>query len=185
MNRRPTWMFRAREGLQQAIREYGGTVCIVSHDIEFIRKSATVIYAMDGQQGVKKYFGDYDYYRSKIAQEQGDGVVEEPKDNPRVGKEKYNSKEERRRKAEERKQLQRHKKQLEKTATELETEIENWEGEKEALISQLSECVPGIDYAFINRQLKTLEIRIDKANEEWNSVADNLDAIIDKYNAIE
>ena len=71
----------AREGLQEAIRQYKGTVCMVSHDIEFISHSATTILAMDGKMGVKKYFGDYNYYRSKVSE--AEGVIEEKPKNPK------------------------------------------------------------------------------------------------------
>ena len=33
----------AREALQQSIQEYTGTVCMVSHDVEFLRGAANII----------------------------------------------------------------------------------------------------------------------------------------------
>ena len=54
----------ARELLQQALCDFPGTVCIVSHDIEFVRNVATTILALE-PDGVKKYYGNYDYYLEK------------------------------------------------------------------------------------------------------------------------
>ena len=60
----------AREGLQEAIIQYNGTVCLVSHDIEFVRNSVSTIVAIGtAKMGITKYFGDYDYYREKTGQE--------------------------------------------------------------------------------------------------------------------
>ena len=58
---------RARENLQNVIRDYEGTVCFVSHDIEFIRKTAEMIYEVkDGM--ITKYYGDFDYYVEKTTE---------------------------------------------------------------------------------------------------------------------
>ena len=174
----------AREALQEAVRQYQGTVCIVSHDIEFIRNSATTILAMNGAMGVKKYFGNYDYYRAKLAQDGVDNVTDEQRAELAPNEGKDNPKEERRRKAEHRQKLQGKKKELEQEASKLETTIEQWDKEKSKLLDELTQNAPGIDYAAINKQLKKLDIQIDAASEEWNTIADELDGVLDEYNAI-
>ena len=101
----------AREGLQEAIHQYKGTVCIVSHDIEFMRNSATTILAMDGKMGVKKYFGDYNYYLEKITGEGAGPMAKESSAEPKAKENKGQSnKEERRKKAEQRRLWQTRKK---------------------------------------------------------------------------
>ena len=127
----------AREGLQQAIRNYDGTVCIVSHDVEFIKSTATTILAMDGNKGVKKYFGDYNYYRSKLAQENSNTSENSDNNNPDDEKVIENPKEERKRKAALRNQLQGKKKRLEKNVSKLESDMEKWEDEKAELMEVL------------------------------------------------
>ena len=47
----------AREALQQAICNYTGTVCIVSHDIEFLRGTVTGIVEMRSP-GIRLYYGN-------------------------------------------------------------------------------------------------------------------------------
>ena len=65
----------AREALQEALANYSGTIALVSHDIEFVRGVAKDIY--DLRPGViKRYYGDYDYYREKLAQEQAAAAAE-------------------------------------------------------------------------------------------------------------
>ena len=57
----------AREMLQNMVKSYKGTVCFVSHDIEFIRGTAELIFTVT-PSGVRKYFGNYDYYLEKSAE---------------------------------------------------------------------------------------------------------------------
>ena len=59
----------AREALQEALSNYPGTIALVSHDIEFVRGIAKDIYDMRPGK-VTRYYGDYDYYREKLAQEE-------------------------------------------------------------------------------------------------------------------
>jgi ATP-binding cassette subfamily F protein 3 len=57
----------AREALEDGLRNYSGTLCVVSHDIEFVRNVATTTVSMD-PPGIRRYAGGYDYYREKVAQ---------------------------------------------------------------------------------------------------------------------
>ncbi|MFW6265041.1 MAG: ribosomal protection-like ABC-F family protein [Bacillota bacterium] len=54
----------SREILEETIREYPGTVLIVSHDRYFLNKVVDYIYELEEGQ-LFKYYGDYDYYRKK------------------------------------------------------------------------------------------------------------------------
>ena len=139
---------------------------------------------MDGQRGVKKYFGNYDYYREKVAQEET-GLATEDQPVELEQKENRNKqKEERRRKAVLRKQLQGRKKELEENISKLETDIDHWSEEKAGLLGELTKNTSGIDYAAINKRLKQLDNQIDAASEVWNTVADELDEVLEKYNVI-
>ncbi|MBD2326565.1 ABC-F family ATP-binding cassette domain-containing protein [Alkalinema sp. FACHB-956] len=58
----------AKEMLEGAIRDYDGTVIIVSHDRYFISQTATkIVEIRDGE--FRLYRGDYKYYLDKIAEE--------------------------------------------------------------------------------------------------------------------
>ncbi|MDD6308346.1 MAG: ABC-F family ATP-binding cassette domain-containing protein [Clostridia bacterium] len=54
----------AKEALETALLQYGGTILAVSHDRYFIDKLATRVLAME-QSGVDSYDGDYSYYQEK------------------------------------------------------------------------------------------------------------------------
>lgn len=58
----------AKEMLEGAIRDYDGTVIIVSHDRYFISQTATkIVEIRDGE--FRLYRGDYKYYLDKVAEE--------------------------------------------------------------------------------------------------------------------
>ncbi len=55
-----------REALEKAVREYPGTVCLVSHDGDFVRGAAESIISIDHGK-VQRFSGGYDYYLEKTA----------------------------------------------------------------------------------------------------------------------
>ena len=55
----------SREALEQALRDYEGTLLIVSHDRFFINKLATKIYYIENKK-LLEYKGNYDYFISKF-----------------------------------------------------------------------------------------------------------------------
>lgn len=55
----------ARESLENALSEYGGTMLMVSHDRYFINKLADRIIYLESD-GVKNYLGNYDEFISKL-----------------------------------------------------------------------------------------------------------------------
>lgn len=50
---------QGREALEQAICQYKGTVCFVSHDISFVRNTANGVISI-GKEGVRRWLGGYD-----------------------------------------------------------------------------------------------------------------------------
>lgn len=57
----------AKEALDEAIAEYGGTVLFVSHDRYFLNKTADKIYELTAD-GIVKYNGNYDAYVSALCE---------------------------------------------------------------------------------------------------------------------
>lgn len=58
----------SREVLLRAIKEFPGTVMIVSHDRHFLREITTRVFEVDRNQ-IRIYDGSYEYYQSKKQQE--------------------------------------------------------------------------------------------------------------------
>ncbi|WP_374079250.1 ABC-F family ATP-binding cassette domain-containing protein [Bdellovibrio bacteriovorus] len=60
---------KSREVLLEAIKNFPGTVMIVSHDRHFLREVTTRVFEVDKNQ-IRIYEGDYQYYQHKKQQEQ-------------------------------------------------------------------------------------------------------------------
>ena len=161
------------EALQQALKEYAGTVCLVSHDIEFVENVASTIIAMR-PLSIKKYYGDYEYYQQKLSEE-GYAELEDKSD---TGDKSLNlSKERRKERARLRQELQGEKKAAEKAVSASESALERLEAEKAGLIQQtLNQQVS--DYAALNRRLYEVQIEIDNVSAAWETAAARLEEIL-------
>ena len=53
-----------KEMLEEALKEYNGTLLFISHDRYFINKLAQNIFEIDGEQ-INKYIGNYDYLKEQ------------------------------------------------------------------------------------------------------------------------
>lgn len=59
----------SREELEKTLKDYSGTLLVISHDRYFINKLADRILVMT-PNGMKEYLGNYDYYADHIKEEQ-------------------------------------------------------------------------------------------------------------------
>jgi len=174
----------AREALQQAVKNYEGTVCVVSHDIEFIRAVSTNIIEMRPGEMVR-HFGDYEYYRERAALREREedakeqAVQRQEKEAPPV-----NAKELRRERAMRRQELGKDKKRLEAEIAKLEKLIDASETERAKLIGELSAPTPDIDYAALNIRVSELDKLIAESTERWEKAATELEPIQREYEKI-
>lgn len=65
----------SREELENTLKEYGGTLLIISHDRYFINKLADRVLVMS-PDGVTEYLGNYDYYLERTKSEIGENKAE-------------------------------------------------------------------------------------------------------------
>ena len=171
----------AREALQQAVRNYAGSVCIVSHDIEFLRGTVTGIVEMRSP-GIRLHCGNYDYYRERIAAEQSaekaSGTEIRPPDADR------NAKDRRRERAKKRQEMSGEKKRLESEVARLERLIEDSEAEKARIIEALSSPSADADFGTLRKNLSALDAAIADATARWECTASELEAFLEAYNAL-
>jgi ATP-binding cassette subfamily F protein 3 len=167
---------QARETLESALMDYKGTICMVSHDVEFVRRVATAIVAMT-PPGITRYHGGYDYYHEKVsarvserdartepkADDDGRETAQRPAGNAR--------KEARRQRARERQELHERTKDLKKAIRRAEQEVERLEAEKSELTLQIAAPGPDTDFASISRRLKQLQYEIEIATGRWEEAA--------------
>ncbi|WP_047866255.1 ABC-F family ATP-binding cassette domain-containing protein [Rubrobacter aplysinae] len=76
----------AREALEEALVNYGGTIFFISHDRYFLRKLATRVVELENK-GLTNYLGGYDYYRShrRLDETGKDGGRKKPRRRVRPG----------------------------------------------------------------------------------------------------
>jgi ATP-binding cassette subfamily F protein 3 len=162
----------AREALEDALRDYPGTICLVSHDIEFIRHLAGTIYAMT-RDGVRKYYGNYDYYREKSVQEAalqaaGDAAAAPPAEALTGADDRRTQRREEARSRQEFARLRRPCAERIERAERASTELEQ---ERAALHDALLAARPGTDFAGINRRLTQIDADLEAALAEWEAAS--------------
>ena len=173
----------ARELLQEALRQYKGTVCIVSHDIEFVRNVATTIIAMESP-GIRKYFGNYDYYLEKSAQLRSDKVITAPEQGPEESSDLARNR--RRARAQARAALADDKKKAQKRVDELESRLAVLEKRQAELLDMVAVPSLKVDFAEAGRELSKVQKEIASIETAWETAAETLENIlreIEKINA--
>lgn len=157
----------SKEILEQAIRQYTGTVLYVSHDRYFVNKTADRILELT-TAGLSLYYGNYDYYVEKKQQmkQQEDFAgrqSREPEGNKKLDWEQQ-------------KQLQAKKRKLFNELNKTEQEIEAAEAES-ALISEefLKEEV-ATNSARLNElsaRQRELETTLEKLYQKWEELSES------------
>ncbi|MCP3967157.1 MAG: ABC-F family ATP-binding cassette domain-containing protein [Lentisphaerae bacterium] len=165
----------AREALQQALDNFKGTLCLVSHDIEFVRDVAKTIIVMR-PPGVKKYYGNYDYYLEKSALEDSTSV-DDVKPAAAGNGDGSQSKERRRERAKRRQEIAAAKKKAQSDVERLEDVLDQLETRRQKLLEQMSGG-DGVDYSVINREISEIQNNIDRTTAEWEQAAEHLEDIL-------
>lgn len=148
-----------REALEEAVRNYKGTVCLVSHDVTFVRNTAERIVAMT-PPGVSCFAGGYDYYLEKIEQNPVAGARIEKADaaaEKEVVPEK--GKDARRARAQQR--------EAQKALRDMEKELERMQLERDALIGKMNAGGEEIDYPALGIELNALTGKIVELETRW------------------
>ena len=153
----------SREELENTLLEYGGTLLIISHDRYFINKLADRILTL-GQNGVKEYLGNYDYYFEHAKAEEQNSPSGEPKPKQKPQNEYFLNKQ---RQSEERKRQTRLKK--------AEAEIERLDSEIERVEALLASDETASDYEKLielTNELEQLSAEQEKQYEIWEELSD-------------
>ncbi len=156
-----------RETLQKAVRDYNGTVILVSHDVEFVRGTAEKVIEVS-RQGIRTFPGGYDYYMEKIAAEAPQPSVEAEK----PAELKLSSKDLRRQRAQERAARAPEVKRLKRRVAEAEAAIAKMEAEQAALTESLGNgTLDAQGLAAAGKRLRALQFDLAKVSLEWEEAA--------------
>ncbi len=151
----------SREALEEALKNYGGTMLLVSHDRYFINKLADRVLVLT-QGGLDEYLGNYDFYIEKINAPVQMVENAEPSAKPRINEYKLQKE----RQAEERRRKSRLKK--------IEEEISAAEIELEKLGRELQSEETASDYKKLlelTEQTQNKQAELDELYEQWSQLA--------------
>ena len=165
----------ARELLQQALCSFQGTVCIVSHDIEFVRNVAGVIISIEPSK-VRKFFGNYDYYLEK-SRELASGAAESAdiaSGSSREGG--MLARDRRRARAQARSAVSAKIREVKQAMEKLEKQLDEFSTYRQSLIDDMSSGGK-LDFGTINRELSKVEKQISSSEEQWENYAIELEEL--------
>ena len=166
---------RSKDVLKDAIREFDGTVVIVSHDREFLDGLATKVYEFGGGLVKEHLGGIYDFLQKKKIENLNQLSIESSHvaeklsmpDPQSSTKSAYEA----------RKEFNKKQKKLEKQITECEAGIEETESAIAILETQMATPQGSSDMALYEKHQK-LKQQLDKIVEEWESISMELEDLL-------
>ena len=147
-----------RAGLEKLLKDYEGTICVVSHDITFIRNlNANIIHVNNNE--IDRYYGNYDYFLNKSNDQLKNT-------HPETKTKKINiKKEQRKTKAESR--LIKQKKAMELKS--LEKNLDELHRHQKILIDKTKKS--DADFMNINKDLNNIAKKIKLIESEWEKIS--------------
>ena len=152
----------SREVLEDALRDFPGTILAISHDRYFINRFAEKIWCLDAE-GLKEYLGDYDSYFEKISRDQ------EPDGGDAARMTRTAQEKEKRKSREEQRQAQARKDQIRAA----EKEISDTEDQIAALEKKMAEPETYQDpaaAATLSTRYRELQDTLEKLYEKWEKL---------------
>ncbi len=155
-----------REALESALKDYKGALCVVSHDVTFVRNIAEQIIAID-HTGVSRYPGGYDYYLEKLETRnlKLEGGASNQATATEPAKPVSKGKDARKARAQQR--------EAEKALKKIENKIEKLSEEQTALTEEMM-SKRDADFAAINTRLAKIQTEIQSLESQWETTAEIL-----------
>ncbi len=167
-----------RRLLQEALQKYKGTILLVSHDIDFVRATATSILEIT-REGIRQYPGGYDYYCEKKSDLQPAQSPARQEGGPSAPKPsaQLSPKELRQQRAAERAKVAPRVKELKRRVATAEQKIDELQKALDEASAELFNPTPSTDFAEANRKVRTLQFEIDRYTADWESAAEELEKL--------
>ncbi|MDF7822861.1 ABC-F family ATP-binding cassette domain-containing protein [Pontiellaceae bacterium B12227] len=156
-----------REALENALKEYKGALCVVSHDVTFTRNIAEQIIAID-DTGVTRYPGSYDYYLEKL-----EGRTPSEGSAPGGTTSVSSSSAAPAPKGKDARKARAAQREAEKALKKIENKIEKLTEEQTALSEEMMSRRDA-DFATINARLAKIQSEIQSLETDWETTAEAL-----------
>ena len=161
-----------RKALEEALVAYEGTVVVVSHDVEFVRRIARNIVEV-GEEGVRKFAGGYDDYRERMEREASRAAADRrEREAARREANPHSREAQRKARAAERERNAPLLRSLQRRVAAAEERIGALEKEQASLVEALSGG--GENAAEAARRLAELEKELATVNGLWEQAASEL-----------
>ena len=161
----------SKQVLEEALKNYEGTILFVSHDRYFINKIANKVLDIT-DNGHNMYLGNYDYYLEKREQERIAQQLTKQSEEVVVEKEANNYTLD--------KEAKRRVRKLERTRDELMNKIETLEERIQGVNNELAKeevYTDMIKTQEFNEQLKQLNSELEELNDTWLEIEEELESI--------
>ena len=170
---------RSKDVLKEAIRDFDGTVIIVSHDRDFLDGLATKVYEFGGGMVKEHLGGIYDFLKKKqienlnelqkapsLSESPTGGKKPSPAETPQASSGRLSY--------EEQKELNKRLKKLERRVADCETEIEQTEAAI-AILEEKMATPEGASDMSLYEQHQKLKQQLDRVMEEWDAASTELE----------
>ena len=152
----------SREVLEDALRDFPGTILAISHDRYFINRFAEKIWCLDSD-GIREYLGNYDSYFEKVSRDQEpDGGDAARMTKTALDKEKKKSREEQRRLLEKKERIRSGEKEISETEQEI--------TRMEAKMADPGTYQDAEAAAELSRQYREAQDRLEALYERWEEL---------------
>ena len=169
---------KSKDVLKEAIKEFDGTVIVVSHDRDFLNELVDKVYEF-GNGKIKEHLGGIEYFLEKKRMENLSELELKNPDKENVRKEEAEKKAESAFSYEERKELSKQIKKLQRQIAEIEGCIEDKEGNIAEIEVKLSLPENAIDGSLFQKHGE-LKKEVENALVQWEALTGELEALLSK-----
>ncbi|MGM0557349.1 MAG: ABC-F family ATP-binding cassette domain-containing protein [Myxococcota bacterium] len=173
----------SRKMLEQALRDFDGAFCVVSHDRHFLNAVVNrVIHVEDG--ALTEYRGDYEYYRWKHGQLVDESDVPDPSGDDEGGGRSLTKKEIRRQSAQIRKEERAATRDLRKELDKIERAIEDAEErhtELETMLADPSTYDDSQALEELNKEYGEVEKTLESLMMKWEEKGAELEEVASEF----
>ena len=170
---------RSKDVLKEAIRDFDGTVIIVSHDRDFLDGLATKVYEFGGGVVKEHLGGIYDFLKKKQIEnlnelQKSPSLSESPTGGKKLSAAEAPQASAGRLSYEEQKELNKRLKKLERRVADCEAEIEQTEAAI-AILEEKMATPEGASDMSLYEQHQKLKQQLDRVMEEWDAASTELE----------
>lgn len=170
---------RSKDVLKEAIRDFDGTVIIVSHDRDFLDGLATKVYEFGGGVVKEHLGGIYDFLKKKQIEnlnelQKSPSLSESPTGGKKLSAAEAPQASVGRLSYEEQKELNKRLKKLERRVADCEAEIEQTEAAI-AILEEKMATPEGASDMSLYEQHQKLKQQLDRVMEEWDAASTELE----------